>query len=141
MCTSQSLLQHRWMPGGVASEQLEAAFALERVGSVATHVIEATDGYHVIMLTGRRSAVHLPLEKVRERLIQRMRREAAEEARRALIEGLRTEAEVEVDDKVLAGLREDLNRGVPGGGASLGEAETPPASECNLGPPALPGTR
>jgi peptidyl-prolyl cis-trans isomerase C len=127
------------MPLGIPGELVEAAFALERVGSVAERVIEAADGYHVIMLTGRRSSVHIPLEKVRRKLEQRMRREAAEKARKALIDGLKARAEIRVDDQVLTSLLEDLNSEVPAAQPYSGKEGAPPASQGDLSPPALPG--
>ena len=95
---------------------------------VAERVVEAADGYHVIMLTGKRSSVHIPLEKVRRKLEQRMRREAAEKARKVLIDELKARAEVRVDDKVLASLLEDLNSEVPAPQPYTGEEGAPPAS-------------
>lgn len=129
------------MPFGIPGELVKAAFALERVGSVAELVVEAADGYHVIMLTGKRSSVHIPLEKVHRKLEQRMRREAAEKARGALIDGLKARAEVRVDDRVLASLLEDLNREVPAPQPYAGEEGATPASRGDLGPPALPRRR
>lgn len=89
-------------PVGIDKQLAEAAFKLERVGSMPEQVIETPDGYHVIMLTGKRSAINWPLEKVRNQITQRIRRETLKKEREDFIEGLKAGADISIDDKVVA---------------------------------------
>jgi len=97
-------------PVGIDKKLAEAAFRLKRVGSMAEHLIETPEGYHVIMLVGRRSSVNRPLNGVKNQLKQRMRRETATKVREAYIEGLKEKAEIHIYPKVMSGILEDLNK-------------------------------
>ena len=55
-------------PVGIDKKLAQEAFKLNRIGDMPDHMIETSDGYHVIMLTGKRSAINNPLEKVRYQL-------------------------------------------------------------------------
>jgi len=99
-------------------------------------VIDASDGYHVIMLTGKRSGMHVPLDNVRQRLIQRMRREKAQQVKRAFIDGLKAKQKKTVNEKVLANLVEELRAEAAEGRHGSGKAF--PRTKGNLNPPALP---
>ena len=96
-------------PVGIDKKLAEAAFRLKRVGSMAEHLIETPEGYHVIMLVGKRSSVNRPLNGVKNQLKQRMRRETAMKVREAYIEGLKEKAEIHIDPKVMSGILEELN--------------------------------
>lgn len=122
-------------PIGLDKALADAAFALQRVGSISDNVIESSDGYHIIMLTGKRSGVNIPLENVRQQLSQRIRREASEKAREAYLTGLRAKAVIKVDDEAMNRLAEELpsQKGAERGSAS--KMEVPHGS---AGPPGLP---
>ena len=96
-------------PLGLDKRMVEAAFKLDRVGSMADQVIESPDGYHIIMLIGKRSAVHSPMEHIRNELKQRIRRETAAKARQIYISNLQEEAEIQIDTKILSGMLDQLS--------------------------------
>jgi peptidyl-prolyl cis-trans isomerase C len=127
----------RGHPAGLDKALVDAAFALERVGSMSEDVIETSDGFHIIMLTGKRSGVNILLENVRQKLTQRIRREKAAQARKAFIEGLKEKAHIEVDDKVLAGLLAELKAQAQTS-RPVSPGARAPASQGNLNPPPLP---
>jgi peptidyl-prolyl cis-trans isomerase C len=95
-------------PSGIDKRLAQAAFNLERVGSLAEEVIETADGYHIIMLIGRRAAVERPLDEVRSELKQRIQREAAARTSRAYMESLKQKAEIHIEREQLAAMLEEL---------------------------------
>lgn len=97
-------------PVGVDKSLAQAAFKLERVGSMYDQVVETSDGFHVIMLIGKRSAVNRPLKAVKNELMQRIRREAVNQARKDFISDLKNKTEVKVEEQVLAGMIENLKK-------------------------------
>ena len=96
----------RGEPIGIDKTLVDTAFSLTHVGDMANQVIETSQGYHVIMLTGKRSGMHTSLDSIRQRLTQRVRREKAAGARKAYIAGLKKKAKREVNEKVLVGILE-----------------------------------
>lgn len=125
-------------PVGIEKALVDAAFSLGRVGDMADHVVEASDGYHVIMLTGKRSGVHVPLDNVRQRLTQRMRREKAQQTKKALIDKIKAESKKTVNEKVLVDLVKDFETKAAKERRASGTSY--PRSGGNLNPPALPRT-
>lgn len=125
------------LPAQVEPQVARAAFELPRVGALHEGVIETDRGFHVIMLTGRRSAVHTPLDEVRDTLTQRMRREAAEKARKKLIEDAREAAKIRVDGGAVTAFAKELNEASPAGQEPAATSRGQP-SPGDAGPPALP---
>lgn len=119
-------------PAGIDKKLAEAAFGLQRVGGMPEEVVEAADGYHVVMLTGKRSAVHRPLKEVRSQLEQSLRREAEENARTAYVEGLMGKAEIDINEDAARSVFEEVKqtRRARGEGRppppARGRAERPP---------------
>ena len=95
-------------PGRVPRELAEAAFSLEGNGSLYERVVVAEDGYHVILRTGKRTALHLPFEQVRHRLEQSIREGERERTRREYLTYIRAAADVRVDRDTLAALTAEL---------------------------------
>jgi parvulin-like peptidyl-prolyl isomerase len=87
-------------PVGLDTILAREAFKLEKVGQVCEQVIEAADGYHIIMLAGRREALHIPIERVKEQLRQRMYRERIELAQNEYIEGLKKKCRIKINQDV-----------------------------------------
>lgn len=116
-------------PVDLSAQMVEAAFKLEKSGSIAEHVIEAPDGYHVIMRTANRSAIERPLDSVRNQLEQRIRREDLKKEREAYIEGLKKKGKIRIDTQVMAGILEELNR----------TARTGQPLSTNISPLPMPG--
>lgn len=88
-------------PIGLAPNLVQAAFKLEKIGQVCDHIVETPDGYHIIMLTGKRKAVHRPFEKVKGQLRQRMYREEIERAQKEYIESLKRKCQIRINHDVL----------------------------------------
>lgn len=88
-------------PIGLSPSLARQAFKLKEAGQVCQQVIEAEDGYHIIMLTGRRDALSRPFERVKEQLRLRMYRERIELAQAGYIESLRQKARIEINKEVL----------------------------------------
>ena len=91
-------------PAAIDERLAKAAFAIEANGDLAQGVIEADDGYHIIMRVARRSAVHIPLAKVEGNLIQRIRRESLKTERERYLKSIHETAEVHIDEQELAGI-------------------------------------
>jgi len=125
-------------PVGVDKAFAEAAFKLERVGSMAEHVIETPEGFHVVMLVGKRSAIHTPLDRVQSQLKQRIRREAVASARNAYLQSLKKKAAIEIDTQVMAEILEKLNKPASTRQASY-TGKKPSLSGRGTAPPPFPG--
>lgn len=95
-------------PNGMDPKIVEAAFKLEKNGDISTAVIEAADGYHIIMQNGKRPAFNKPLEQVTRYLERRIKNDALQKKREELIQELRAKAKIVMDEKALAQIREKL---------------------------------
>lgn len=124
------------LPIDLDSAVVNAAFSLERVGDMYEGLVETPDGYHIIMLTGRRSGVNVPLENVRQQLTRRIRREKAEKARKAYLDTLKETAKIEVNKGVLEDVMNDLRADMQKGRTSV-KGIIPPAGG-EQSPPGLP---
>ena len=87
-------------PIGLDTKLAREAFKLEKVGQICEHIIKADDGYHIIMLTGKREAVNTPFERVKEQLRRRMYRERMALAQNEYIEGLKQKCRIEINQDV-----------------------------------------
>lgn len=97
-------------PAGIDKYLAETAFNLERTGRIYRDVIETPDGYHIIMLIGRRSPNRRSLDAVRGELTQRIRRKAAEETRKTYIAGLKKASEIEINTQILADTIQEMKK-------------------------------
>jgi len=95
-------------PIAIDKQLAEEAFKLERVGDLADKVVTSPDGYHVIMLIGKRQPMSHSLETVKNQIEQRVRRESVSKARQDYVDGLKAAAKIKIDgqelDKVVAEL-------------------------------------
>ena len=125
-------------PIGIDKSLVDAAFGLERVGNMVEQVIETPEGFHIVMLTGKRSAINRPLEKVRNQIVQRIRRENIKNERETFIQGLKKKADISIDDNVLAEMADEMAkpRKKP---APMKKNATPGTLEGPQRPPAFPG--
>lgn len=130
-------------PAGIPEPLVKASFALEKTGQVADHVIETRDGFHIIMLTGRRSAMKKSLRDVGPALKGRMKREERERRRRVFMERVMNKAHIEINEDAFKKVINDM----AGKEMSSGHAETlstgiPAPSNRGKGnmPPAFPQT-
>ena len=125
-------------PVGVDKKFAEAAFNLERVGSMAEHVIESPEGFHVVMLVGKRAAIHTPLERVQNQIKQRIRRETVARVRNAYFQSLKEESEIEINTQIMPEILEKLNNQAGKKHASY-TGKKPPSSRSSAAALALPG--
>jgi len=114
-------------PAGIDSSLVAASFGLKKIGEIADRVIETRDGFHVIMLVGRRSEVKRDLKDLAPMLKRRMKREELERRRKAFIDEVRAKSGIEINEKAFAQLIKEMGKV---GVSSKGE-----------GPPTLPGHR
>ena len=87
-------------PVGLDPKLAREAFKLEKVGQVCGHIIKTADGYHIIMLTGRREPVNRPFEKVKEQLRRRIYRERISLAQNEYIESLKQKCRIKINQDV-----------------------------------------
>jgi parvulin-like peptidyl-prolyl isomerase len=85
-----------------------AAFSLDKVGAVYPELIEEGNGFHIIMLTGKRAALKRTYEQAKRAIRHKLARERKDAAMEALTERLRKEVEVEVDYDVLKSIEVDI---------------------------------
>ncbi len=86
----------------------DAAFTLKRVGEVFPNLIKTPEGYHIVMLTGKRAALKRTYEQAKRAIRHKLAREKKEAAMEALLDRLRKDIEVEIDYDALADVRVDI---------------------------------
>ena len=128
------------MPIGIDKALVAAAFRIERVGQMPEHVIETPDGYHVVMLTGKRSAINRPMDTVRNQIIQQIRRDRVKKEREEFIQNLKAKADIAVDEKVLAKMAVEA-AGPMRKPSSMPEGADVKRPESPRRPPAFPGEK
>jgi peptidyl-prolyl cis-trans isomerase C len=95
-------------PGEIDPKIVEAAFKLEKTGDISPTVIEAADGYHIIMQNGKRPAFNKPFEQVAKYLERRIKNDELQKRRDKLVQELRAKAKIVIDEKALAQIQEKL---------------------------------
>ena len=131
-------------PLGLDESLAEAAFKLDRVGSMAEQVITTPEGFHVIMLVGKRAALHRPLESVKNQIKRRIQREGIEQARKDFIENLMAQTNIKIDQAAVTAVQSELAKMVPERRAESvrmpqqpRQGMTPPANPQSPGRPPL----
>lgn len=99
----------------VAPEVAEAIFALDTIGAVHTELVRASDGFHIVKITGRRAPLHRTLEEASRPIRHRLWRERREAAVEEMVTRLRAEADVQEDLTLLDQVHIDLPEGNFGG--------------------------
>jgi parvulin-like peptidyl-prolyl isomerase len=125
-------------PAGIDATMAEAAFALERVGDLPERLIETPEGYHIIMLTGKRSVFQIPLDSVRNQLEQKIRRESVAKARQAYIESLREKTEIQIENQSMRKIRAELRKKAHVKHALLSADKNQSRGLATVAPPAAP---
>ena len=95
-------------PCGIDRQLAEAAFKLERVGSVSGQVIATPEGLHVIMLEGKRAALNRSLAAVKNQITRLVQRDHAEKAREDYIKALKGQADIKVNQAALATIQAEM---------------------------------
>jgi len=86
----------------------QAAFSLDKVSAVYPELIEEGNGFHIIMLTGKRPALKRTYEQAKRAIRHKLTRERKDAAMEALTERLREEIEIQVDYDALKGIEVDI---------------------------------
>jgi len=76
---------------------------------VYPELVEAGDGYHIVMLTGKRAALKRTYEQAKRAIRHKLTRERKDAAMETLTERLRKEVEVEVDYEALKDVEVDTS--------------------------------
>jgi len=97
-------------PIGIDPELVEVAFAIEQTGNVAEQIVEASDGYHIIMQTAKRSAFNRPFEQVSGYLERRIRNEKTKNNIDKHLGQLKAQTEIVVHEKELETFQVNLVR-------------------------------
>ncbi len=112
-----------------------AAFTIEQIGGIYPDLVESPEGFHILKLTGRRAALHRPLEEARRPIQNRLARELRDRRVEEFVTRLRHDAHVEIDESALAEIHVDI----PEGGASpTVEHELPPTAPPTPAPAPAP---
>ena len=96
-------------PFGIPVPLVKAAFSLKKTGEIADRIIETDDGYHVIMLVGKRSAFKKTLKELAPMLKRRMKREEEARRRKAFIEEVRNKANWQIDEDLFEKVISEMN--------------------------------
>ncbi|MCZ6807520.1 MAG: peptidyl-prolyl cis-trans isomerase [Deltaproteobacteria bacterium] len=86
----------------------DAAFAVNRVGDVFPEVVKTSEGYHIVMLTGKRAPLKRTYEQAQRAIRHKLAREKKDAAMEALLERLRKDIKVEIDYDALADVKVDI---------------------------------
>lgn len=132
-------LDRKGGPLGLPEALAAAAFAIPKVGKIAERVVETPEGFHVVMLTGRRDAEHRVFEdeRVRGEIEQRIRSEERRRRHQEFVDGVRGKTETLVDESALAEIVAEMNAAVPRGDAGGNDAPARPTAP-GAAPPSLP---
>jgi peptidyl-prolyl cis-trans isomerase C len=95
-------------PAGIDPRMVAAAFKLEKNGDIPPAVIEAADGYHILMLNNRRPAFNKPFEQVSSYLERRIKTEEMNKRREEFLQELKARAKIVIDEKAVAEIQEKL---------------------------------
>jgi hypothetical protein len=88
-------------PIGLDPNLAQQAFKLKETSQICQQVIEAADGYHIIMLAGKREPINIAFERVEQQLRQRMYRERIELAQTEYIKGLKKKCRIKINQDAL----------------------------------------
>ena len=86
-----------------------AAFSLDKVGTVYPELVKEGDGYHIIMLTGKRAPLKRTYEQAKRAIRHKLTRERKDAAIEALTKRLRAEIEVKVDYDALKDVHVEMS--------------------------------
>ncbi len=111
--TATGFFDKEGKPFRIDGKLAEAAFNLVAVGDVADQIIETPEGFHVIMLIGKRPAVHRHLGAVSGQIRRFVQHESVESARKAYIDGLMAQTAITVDEQAVSRIQAALAQTPP----------------------------
>jgi peptidyl-prolyl cis-trans isomerase C len=87
----------------------DAAFSLEKNGDVLPSLVECEDGFHIIMLAGKRNAYDRSLEDARRMIQNRLWRTQRDDGVNKLVDELRAKAKIEQNLALLDQIKIDTS--------------------------------
>jgi len=96
-------------PAGIDKKLAEEAFKLEKIGDLMDHVVETPDGFHIIMLAGKRPAINKSLADVSDLLKQRMRQEEFPKLTKEYIAELKKKMKIQIDQQRVAEIMKNID--------------------------------
>jgi len=123
-------------PLGLDKTLVEASFSLKQNGEIADRVVATPEGFHIIMLVGKRAAWQRNFSDVKHEIEGRMRREEIEKKRNAFISSLKNKWKVAVKDDVVG----EIGRAYTQQGDTE-EKPGPPSTTVGMSPPPFPGEK
>ena len=86
------------------------AFEIEKNGDIYENRVKTTDGYHIIMLMGKRSGVNRSFDTVSNQIKQRIRLENIQAKRLHYVESLKKNANIQINDTVVAEIVKEMRK-------------------------------
>lgn len=93
----------------ISNSLVEAAFELQKVGQISPSLIEAEDGFHVIMLVGKRPALKKSFQSVKHSIATQIRKERMVEEQQFYLKTLRQNNPVQLDENALTELVNEIS--------------------------------
>ena len=93
---------------GPAPAIRKAVFSLKKTGDVYKKPVQLEDGYHLLILTGKRPELKRTFEQAKRSIRHKLLREKKDAAMAALLERLRGEITVEVDEEALEAIKVEV---------------------------------
>lgn len=106
-------------PVGLEVELAREAFKIKKVGSICDRLIETPLGFHIVMLVGRRAAVHKPFGQVKEPIRKRIYQERLARARDNYIRSLKAKSKITINSDAVAAIAKTRKKTGEGGPFSV----------------------
>lgn len=97
-------------PLGLDQTLVDKAFSIKEKGVIHDRLVETRDGFHIVMLIGRRSPLKRNVEDVTAEIIQRIRRDEMAQRKKELITSVRHGTEVKINEKEMRALAVELQK-------------------------------
>jgi len=123
-------------PQGLDPSFVDAAFSISDKGAVFDRVIETKDGFHIVMLVSRRSAVEQELEAVAAEIRQKIRREETNRKKQEFIASITARTKVKIHEEELQALAAELHKKGQAGNAQPTQL-TAHANKKGISPPMI----
>lgn len=85
----------------ISESLVDAAFELQKVGQISPSLVEAEDGFHIIMLVGKRPPLKTSFSKVKHSIAAQIRKERLAEEHQFYLKQLRQNNPIQKDDDAI----------------------------------------
>lgn len=93
-----------------AQSFVNAAFQLEKVGQIHDQVVETEEGFHIIMLTGKRPPLKRSFEQVKSAIVAQVRKERLKNSHDQFIANLESQASIEINDALIEKVLSEVSK-------------------------------